>query len=34
VGTDIDILKPIGVFLFDTPGPFDIFGGRWMLIDV
>lgn len=34
VGSDINILKPIAVFLFDTPGPFDIFGGRWMLIDV
>lgn len=34
LGTDINILRPISFFLFDTPGPFDIFGGRWMLIDV
>lgn len=34
LGADVNILRPIGSFLFDTPGPFDIFGGRWMLIDV
>ena len=34
LGADINIMRPIGFFLFDTPGPFDIFGGRWMLIDV
>ena len=33
-GSDINLLRPVGTFLFDQPGPFEIFGGRWMLIDV
>jgi len=33
-GLDIDILGPITNGLFVWPGPFEIFTGRWMLIDV
>lgn len=33
-GLEIDILGPITNGLFVWPGPFEIFTGRWMLIDV
>ncbi len=33
-GIEIDILSPITNSLFVWPGPFEIFTGRWMLIDV
>lgn len=33
-GIEIDILSPIVNGLFVWPGPFEIFTGRWMLIDV
>jgi hypothetical protein len=33
-GIDVDILSPIVNGLFVWPGPFEIFTGRWMLIDV
>lgn len=31
---NIDILSPIGNFLFVKPGFFSVFTGRWMLVDV
>lgn len=33
-GMELDILGPITNGLFVWPGPFEIFTGRWMLIDV
>jgi hypothetical protein len=33
-GLEIDLLGPIVNGLFIWPGPFEIFTGRWMLIDV
>ena len=33
-GLEIDLLGPIVNGLFVWPGPFEIFTGRWMLIDV
>lgn len=33
-GIEIDLLGPIVNGLFAWPGPFEIFTGRWMLIDV
>lgn len=31
---EVDILTPIGNFLFVRPGLFSVFTGRWMLVDV
>ena len=33
-GVEVDLLGPIVNGLFVWPGPFEIFTGRWMLIDV
>ena len=33
-GIEIDLLSPVFNGLFVWPGPFEIFTGRWMLIDV
>lgn len=33
-GLEVHLLKPIVDGLFIWPGPFDIFTGRWMLLDV
>lgn len=34
VGTDLDLLSPVMNSLIEWPGPFEVFSGRWMLIDV
>lgn len=34
VGSKVSILRPMLDALFTWPGPFDVFTGRWMLIDV
>ena len=34
LGTRIDILGPIGEFIFVRPGILSVFSGRWMLFDV
>lgn len=33
-GSKVDIIQPIGDFLFVRPGLFSVFTGRWMLVDV
>ena len=33
-GFDVNIIEHIVVWLFNPPSPFEIFGGRWVLIDV
>ena len=33
-GLTVDLLGPLQTVLLDWPGPFAIFAGRWMLIDV
>jgi hypothetical protein len=34
LGLGADIIGPAVNAILDFPGPFDVFGGRWMLIDV
>lgn len=31
---DIDLIEPMWMALVNLPGPFEVFTGRWMLIDV
>ncbi|MBK6422984.1 MAG: hypothetical protein IPF77_12355 [Gemmatimonadetes bacterium] len=34
VGAQVDLVGPVLDRLFTWPGPFDVFTGRWVLIDV
>ncbi len=34
LGSEFDLIGPLGNWLFDWPGPLEILSGRWMLIDV
>ena len=34
LGSDFDVLGPLGDFIFIRPGILSVFSGRWMLVDV
>ena len=33
-GVDFSLVDDVLTLMLEWPGPFDVFGGRWMLIDV